>query len=345
MINPVVNPSRLNPPKKGTALGHAVYPNNATFGSKTFGSYQQEVDIVAASLFEMSRHNSITLPEEVYALVAQALVAESNNKGALKNQPKDLLIDDEWAGSTGMNETTLHKEDLDILFKASQIPTSSHIDEQVSDDGNKFGRRTLHQSTNIPDRVVLKGQKTELRKNSSPSIIANAATNREFTEIAVNGKRRPQPPIMGTSTVFVDGHHHDSTVGGHTWSSPRTRIDPNGYLDRFDSFSSNDKNQYDTNAFKRDEKSLKKETPPPVYNVASSSKEVSRLIVEAEALAQSISDQCQYDSSPSRMGMGDLEQTKPNEPYDEVSGFGAIEAMIKQALSAFYRCCVLCTYP
>ena len=113
----------------------------------------------------------MTLPEDMRARhVAQALVAERNDKGVLKNQPKDLLIDDEWAGSTGMNETTLHKEDLDILFKASQIPTSSNIDKQVSNakDKTTLGRKTLHQTStkNIHDcRVGFKGQTTQLATN------------------------------------------------------------------------------------------------------------------------------------------------------------------------------------
>ena len=78
-----------------------------------------------------------------------------------------------------------------------------------------------------------------------------------------------------------------------------------------------------------------------MYNYVSENKEIAQLIVEVEALAEAISDQCREDLSPTKRW--DVKQTKPSEAYDDkVTGFGAT---IKQALSVLYRCCVLCNYP
>ena len=91
--------------------------------------------------------------------------------------------------------------------------------------------------------------------------------------------------------------------------------------------------------FPGNQKALNKEAP--MYNYVSENKEIAQLIVEVEALAEAISDQCREDLSPTKRW--DVKQTKLSEAYDDkVTGFGAT---IKQALSVLYRCCVLCNYP
>jgi len=188
-------------------------------------SFQQEVDIVAASL--MSHSKMISLPEEVYALVARALCEEKNslqNQSSQQQHPIDLLVSDELPEWKTMNQAPLNQEDWDVLFKASQFPdkdtTLIAVDSMV--------RMNLHHEKNALHHGTMKQLKETHHQTSLMTAVSDASDinipssltrmNLDVPNILMddNKSKVPSPVTFKSSTepfmILLD--EYGSSVGG-----------------------------------------------------------------------------------------------------------------------------------
>jgi hypothetical protein len=144
-----------------------VHKEEAVSTEMTTGSYDNNVNIMAENLIEMSRNFTISLPDEVYALVAHALAVESQEKEKVVPQSppkpiKDLLLMENMADNGAeLNQMSLNQEDWDVLIKASQ----SHKSPQ---DIKEFSSTPLHHGTNTQDHLIILDVETSHSHSFSP---------------------------------------------------------------------------------------------------------------------------------------------------------------------------------
>jgi hypothetical protein len=131
-------------------------------------SYDENVNIMAANLIEMSRNFTISLPDEIYALVARALEVESQEKEKVAPQSpprpiNDFLVKEKSADNCAeMNQVSLNQEDWDVLIKASQPHKSPQDIEELSSTS------AMHHGTNTQDHLILLDVETSRSHFFSP---------------------------------------------------------------------------------------------------------------------------------------------------------------------------------
>jgi len=105
---------------------------------KVASSYNHEVNEVAEALIEMNRNFAISLPEEVYYIVAQAMVVAKHvkNEAVPRSDAHDIPVllmgENSTSNCANMNQVMLNQEDWDILTGVSYAQESRQICDETA---------------------------------------------------------------------------------------------------------------------------------------------------------------------------------------------------------------------